>query len=45
MEDYMKVNGRMIKDMAEVMRDTQMEIFTKVNFNMVKLMVKADING
>jgi len=45
MAGYMRVSGKMIKGMAEVMNDTQMEIFIKVNFNMEKLMEKEGING
>lgn len=45
MEDYMKVNGRMIRGMEEAMKDIQMEIFIKENFSMGKPMGKGDING
>ena len=45
MEGYTKVNGKTIRDMVEVMNDTQMAISIKVNFNMGKHMAKADING
>jgi hypothetical protein len=41
----MKENGIMTRDTAEVMRDIQMEISIKVNSSLVKLMVKAVING
>jgi hypothetical protein len=45
MGDFMKGNGKMTQDMGEDMKGTQMGIYTKVNFNMVKLMEKDDING
>lgn len=41
----MKVNGIMIKDMEEDMKDIQMEIFTWVNFNLARHMVKVNMNG
>ena len=41
----MKANGKMTQDMGEDMKGTLMKIYTKVNFNMVKLMAKEDING
>jgi hypothetical protein len=45
MVDYLRVNGRMIKDMAEALNVIQTEIFIKGNFNMVKHMERVDING
>ncbi len=45
MEDYLKVNGRMIRDMGEVMKGIRMQIFIKESFSMEKHMVKVDING
>lgn len=45
MKGYMKENGKMIKDMVEVMKGTQMEIYTSVNSNMERLMEKECING
>jgi len=45
MEGFMKANGKMTQDMGEDMKGTLMKIYTKVNFNMEKLMAKEDING
>ena len=41
----MKENGKMMWEMEEVMRDTLMEIFTKVNFKKEKHMAMVFING
>lgn len=43
--DYLKGSGKMIRDMVEVMRDTQTAIFIKGSFSMARLMARADING
>ena len=45
MAEFLRENGRMTKDMVEVMKDILMEIFIKVNSNMGKPMVRVDING
>lgn len=45
MEEYMKVNGKLISVMEGDLNYILMEIFIWVNFKLERLMAKADING